>query len=127
MHEISRVLILGTSLNTFVNYSLKASVSRSYCRHCGLLLDRPPWELYMGYVVSVFLTVMLLLVAAIAVLDANALKARAVEIYMASNSPPLLPVLDLRKIGRQVREEIQCPLKEKVRKHHYQTIHFLCE
>ncbi|KAH1021032.1 hypothetical protein HUJ04_010605 [Dendroctonus ponderosae] len=115
LHEISRVLIIGTSLNTFVNYSLKATVSRHYCRFCSALLDRPSWEIVMSYIVNVFLTVMLLLVFAIALLDANTAKAKALAIYMVSNTPPMLPVLDLRQIGRQVRVEFQTSLKEKVK------------
>lgn len=69
----------------------------------------------MSYVVNVFLAVMLLLVFAIALLDANTTKTQALQTYVVSNTPPMLPVLDLRQIGRQVREEIQSSLKEKVK------------
>ncbi|XP_066258230.1 transmembrane protein 131 [Euwallacea similis] len=112
LQEVSRVLIIGTSLNSYVNYSLKATVSRNYCRHCGVLLPRPSWEICMSYVVNVFLTFMLLVVFAVAIMDANSIKAKAVEVYLASNNPSMLPVLDLRKVGRQVREEIQSSLKD---------------
>ncbi|KAL1506829.1 hypothetical protein ABEB36_006119 [Hypothenemus hampei] len=113
LSEISRVLIIGTSLNTFVNYSLKATVSRSYCRQCNLLLERPPWEFLLSYVVNIFLTLMLLIVFVVAVLDSNSIKNKTLEAYIALNTPSMLPVLDLRKIGQQVREEIQSTTKEK--------------
>ncbi|CAG9762867.1 unnamed protein product [Ceutorhynchus assimilis] len=115
LQEITRVLIIGTSINTFVNYSLKATIPRSYCRHCSLLLQRPPWESSMAFAVNIFLAVMLFLVVMVAILDSNTIKNKAIEIYMASNAPPLMPVWDLKKIGKQVREEIQSALKEKAK------------
>lgn len=112
--RVQRTLVISTSLNSYVNYTLYATIPMSYCADCERLIERPPWEIYMSYITIVFMKVMLFLIIFIAVLDAETIKRQAWEVYIASNSPPVLPVLDLRKIGRQVREEIQSSLKEKM-------------
>ncbi|XP_050308013.1 transmembrane protein 131 [Anthonomus grandis grandis] len=112
LHEVSRMLHIQSSLNTCVNYTLKAKVSRSYCRHCSVLQGRPPFEIYMSKLVNMFLVINLILVLTVSVWDANNLKNKTMGIYCTSNNSPPCPVLDLRSIGRQVREEIQSSLKE---------------
>lgn len=116
LQEVSRVLIIGTSLNSFVNYSLKATISRNYCRHCGLLLPRPKFESFMYYSVTAIVISTLMIVFCAAYADTCDFKTKAAAACKASTSPAtMLPVLDLRKIGRQVREEIQSSMKQKAK------------
>lgn len=111
--KVSRTLILTTSLNTFVNYSLYATIPYVYCQACDKIIARPPGELYMSYITIVFMKVMFFLIMFIAVLDAEAIKRQAWDVFITSNAPPMLPVLDLRKIGRQVKDEMQFKDKKK--------------
>ncbi|XP_076273813.1 transmembrane protein 131 isoform X2 [Rhynchophorus ferrugineus] len=107
LSKVSRTLILATSLNAFVNYSLYATIPYAYCHACDRKIERPSWEIRLSYAAIGVMIVMLIVIVFIAFLEAEAIKRQAWDVFITSNAPPVLPVLDLRKIGRQVKEEMQ--------------------
>lgn len=105
--KVTRTLILGTSLNFPVNYTLYTSIPSQYLNACADFIARPPWEVYLSLLTNTLMILMLVVVVFLAVLDAERIKKQAFGELLAQNSSSVQPVLDLRMIGQQTREEIK--------------------
>ncbi|KAG5882529.1 hypothetical protein JTB14_038140 [Gonioctena quinquepunctata] len=105
--KITRTLILGTSLNFPVNYTLYTTIPPSYLNLCSDLIARPTWEIYLSYLTIVSMIILFIIILFIAMIDADRIRRQAIDSLIAPNSPTMQPVLDLRLVGQQIREEIQ--------------------
>ncbi|KAL3266704.1 hypothetical protein HHI36_010866 [Cryptolaemus montrouzieri] len=104
--KVVRSLILQTSCNFHVNYTLQATIPSYYISICSSVIPRPQWEWYLGCFSITVMCVTLILKLVLTVFDAEKIKKQMIDMVLV-NSPSIQPVLDLRLLGQQVREEVQ--------------------
>ncbi|XP_045478910.1 transmembrane protein 131 isoform X2 [Harmonia axyridis] len=104
--KVLRSLVLESSCNSNINYTLQATIPSYYISVCSSMIPRPAWEWYLGYVAAISLSLTLIFGVFIAILDAEKFKRQMYDIILASG-PSVQPVLDLRLVGQQVREEVK--------------------
>ncbi|XP_050511881.1 transmembrane protein 131 isoform X1 [Diabrotica virgifera virgifera] len=107
LSKISRMLQLGTSLNMPVNYTLYTTIPPLYLSLCSDLIARPNWEVYLSYLAVVAMSLLLFIIVSVATLDAERIKRQAMDSFIFPSNSSVQPVLDLRLVGQQIREEIQ--------------------
>uniref|UniRef100_A0A6P7FQJ0 Transmembrane protein 131 n=1 Tax=Diabrotica virgifera virgifera TaxID=50390 RepID=A0A6P7FQJ0_DIAVI len=107
LSKISRMLQLGTSLNMPVNYTLYTTIPPLYLSLCSDLIARPNWEVYLSYLAVVAMSLLLFIIVSVATLDAERIKRQAMDSFIFPSNSAVQPVLDLRLVGQQIREEIQ--------------------
>ncbi|XP_023015828.2 transmembrane protein 131 isoform X1 [Leptinotarsa decemlineata] len=112
--KITRTLILGTSLNIPVNYTLYTTIPSSYLHLCSDLIARPTWEIYLSYLTVLSMGILYIIILFAAMMDADRIRRQAMGSFIAPSSPTIQPVLDLRLVGQQIREEIQSAKTENV-------------
>lgn len=105
--KITRMLILDTSLNFPVNYTLYTTIPASYLNLCADLIMRPTWEIHLSYLTLTFMFLLNIIIVFIAMIDAERIKKQAMGSFVSPTSPSVQPILDLRLVGQQTREEIQ--------------------
>ncbi|KAJ8955300.1 hypothetical protein NQ314_006913 [Rhamnusium bicolor] len=125
--KITRTLILGTSLNIPVNYTLYTTIPATYLNLCAELIMRPTWEIYLSYLTITFMLLIFIIIVLIAVMDAERIKKQAMGSFISPNSPSVQPVLDLRLVGQQTREEIQSTKAEVIVEEEKDEIEDKCE
>lgn len=104
--KVVRTLILESTSNYHINYTLQATVPSYYISLCSGLITRARWEWYVGSVTAIFMTVTLTFTFFMAILDAEKIKKQMIDVIVAT-APSVQPVLDLRLVGQQVREEVK--------------------
>lgn len=107
LSKISRTLILKTSLNIPVNYTLYTTIPPVYLGLCSEIISRPTWETYLSYLTVASMTILLVIILFIAAIDAERIRRQAIGSFILPSSSTVQPVLDLRMVGQQTREEIQ--------------------
>lgn len=107
LSKVTRSLILDTSLNFRVNYTLYTTIPPYYLNLCASLIMRPSWETYLSHISTVFMLVLFGFIALLAVLDAEKIKKQTLRSLVSSNNLSTQPVLDLRLVGQQTRAEIR--------------------
>lgn len=107
LSKISRTLIIATSLNIPVNYTLYTTIPHIYLNMCSDAISRPSWEIYLSYLTVASMTVLLVVIMCIAAIDAERIRRQAIGSFILPSSTSVQPVLDLRLVGQQTREEIQ--------------------
>ncbi|KAK9875598.1 hypothetical protein WA026_009401 [Henosepilachna vigintioctopunctata] len=110
--RVVRSLILKTSCNFNVNYTLQATVPSYYIPICSGAIPRPFWELYAYYFTVTLICIKLVLVLFVAFFDGEKIKAQLIGVVLTC--PTVQPVLDLRLLGQQVRDEVQNTQEEAV-------------
>ncbi|CAH1159345.1 unnamed protein product [Phaedon cochleariae] len=105
--KITRTLILATSLNIPVNYTLYSTITSSFLNACSEVIARPFWEIYLSYLTVGSMCCLLVVIVFVAMIDADRVRRQAMGSFVAPSSPAVQPVLDLRLVGQQIREEIQ--------------------
>lgn len=105
--KVTRMLILGTSLNFPVNYTLFTTFPPQYLNKCSDLILRPFWEIYLSYMTIILMTTIFIIIVSVAIMDADKIKKQAVNLFVSPNTSSVQPVLDLRLVGEQIREEIR--------------------
>lgn len=104
--KISRVLVLHTSLNVPVSYTLVTTVPSYYLSLCSSVLARPTWEMYLYYIAVCLMCFLLVFVVLAPVMDSERILKQALGLVIARNCPSTQPTLDLRLIGQQTRTEM---------------------
>lgn len=112
--KITRMLILDTSLNIPVNYTLYTTIPASYLNLCADLIMRPTWEIHLSYLTLTFMFMLNVIIVFIAMIDAEKIKKQAMGSFISPTSPSVQPILDLRLVGQQTREEIQSSKAEAI-------------
>lgn len=104
--KITRTLILDTSLNLPVNYTLVTTVPSYYLSLCSSVLSRPQWEMYLYYSAISVMCFLLGFVIVIPVMESDRILKQTLGV-MSKQSPTTQPTLDLRLVGTQTRFEIR--------------------
>lgn len=104
--KITRTLILATSLNLPVNYTLVTTVPSYYLSLCSGVLSRPQWEMYLYYSAISVMFFLLGFVIVIPVMESDRILKQTLGV-MCKQSPTTQPTLDLRLVGTQTRFEIR--------------------
>lgn len=105
--KITRTLVLDTSLNFPVNYTLVTTVPSYYLSLCSTVLLRPAWEAYMYYTAVCLMCFLLVFVVLAPVMDSERILKQALGLVITRNCPSTQPTLDLRLVGQQTRTEIR--------------------
>ncbi|XP_060530816.1 transmembrane protein 131 isoform X2 [Cylas formicarius] len=113
LSKVTRTLILGTSLNVMVNYTLYTTIPQAYLNMCAELIPRPHWEVYLSYMAIVFMKILFLIILFLAIIDGENITKQAVDAFLLSSGSTDQPILDLRNVGRQIKEEIQLAKEKK--------------
>ncbi|GJQ77276.1 hypothetical protein Trydic_g20700 [Trypoxylus dichotomus] len=106
LSKITRTLILDTSLNYPVNYTLVTTVPHYYLALCTSVLTRPTWESILYYLVICVMFFSLVFIVVAAILESERIIKLALNV-LSKQSSSIQPTLDLRLIGAQTRSEIQ--------------------
>ncbi|CAH1972997.1 unnamed protein product [Acanthoscelides obtectus] len=107
--KVFRTLILETSLNIQVNYTLHTTIPLAYLDMCIKAIKGPSWESKLSYIASNIMYFVFILCICLAMIDAKRTKKIAITSFALPNGSTVQSVLDLRLVGQQVREEIQSP------------------
>lgn len=105
--KITRTLILITSLHTPVNYTLITTVPYNYLSLCASIITRPPFEIYLYYLIVATLTLSLVIVIILAILDSDRVLKNALATMTKQCNPQQQHTLDLRLVGAQIRTEFK--------------------
>lgn len=103
--KVTRTLILDTSLNFPVNYTLVTTVPSYYLSVCSSAIERPEWEYNMYVLASSIMVFALTIALLVAVMDSDKICQEAVILLSPQNN--VQHTLDLRSIGAQTRQELQ--------------------
>lgn len=107
LSKVTRLLILDTSLNYPVNYTLHTTIPPYYLSLCSSLILRPTWESYLSYITIGFMFLLFIFIVLLAIMDAERIKKQTLSALMTPSSLPAQPVLDLRLVGQQTRAEMR--------------------
>nr|CAH7726090.1 unnamed protein product [Callosobruchus chinensis] len=107
--RVFRTLILETSLNIPVNYTLHTTIPVGYLDMCTKAIKGPSWEIHLSYIAGNIMYFVFILCICLAMVDAKRTRKIAITSFALPNSSTVPSVLDLRLVGQQVREEIQSP------------------
>jgi hypothetical protein len=107
LSKVTRMLILHTSLNYPVNYTLHTTIPPYYLGLCSSLIVRPTWESYLSYITIGFMFLLFIFIVLLALMDAERIKKQTISALMTPSSLAAQPVLDLRLVGQQTRAEIR--------------------
>ncbi|RZB94452.1 hypothetical protein BDFB_002062 [Asbolus verrucosus] len=107
LSKVTRMLVLDTSLNYPVNYTLHTTIPSYYLSLCSSLIMRPTWESYLSYITISFMFLLFIFIVLLAILDSERIKKQTITALMAPSSLATQPVLDLRLVGQQTRAEIR--------------------
>lgn len=105
--KMTRTLVLETSLNVPVSYTLLTTVPSYYLSLCSSVLTRPHWETYLYYTAVCLMCFLLVFVALAPVMESERILKQALGLVIARNCPSTQPTLDLRLVGQQTRSEIR--------------------
>lgn len=115
--KITRSLVLDTSLNFPVNYTLVTTVPSYYLSLCSTVLLRPAWEAYMYYTAVCLMCFLLVFVVLAPVMDSERILKQALGLVITRNCPSTQPTLDLRLVGQQTRTEIRQKVEADLAEH----------
>ncbi|XP_044255531.1 transmembrane protein 131 [Tribolium madens] len=107
LSKVTRILVLDTSLNFPVNYTLHTTIPPYYLGLCSSLIMRPSWESYLSFVAIGFMFLLFVFIVLLAIMDAERIKKQTISALMTPNNLTAQPVLDLRLVGQQTRAEIR--------------------
>lgn len=105
--KITRTLVLETSLNLPVNYTLVTTIPPYYLSLCSTVILRPAWEAYMYYTAVCLMCFLLVFVVLAPVMDSERIIKQALGLVITRSCPSTQPTLDLRLVGQQTRNEIR--------------------
>lgn len=105
--KITRSLMLETSLNFPVNYTLLTTVPSYYLALCSTVLLRPAWEAYLYYTSVCLMCFLLIFVVLAPVMDSERILKQTLGLVITRSCPSTQPTLDLRLVGQQTRSEIR--------------------
>lgn len=105
--KIIRTLVLDTSLNSPVNYTLVTTIPPYYLSLCSTVILRPAWEAYMYYTSVCLMCFLLVFVVLAPVMDSERIIKQAMGLVITRNCPATQHTLDLRLVGQQTRTEIR--------------------
>lgn len=103
LSKIQRTLILHTSLNLPVNYTLITTVPPYFLAPCASVLARPSWEPLLYYACVSLMLFLLFIVVSICFIESDRILKTSIQIRDDVSTQPL----DLRLIGTQTRNEIR--------------------
>lgn len=103
LSKIQRTLILHTSLNLPVNYTLITTVPPYFLAPCASVLARPSWEPLLYYACVSLMLFLLFIVVSICFIESDRILKTSIQIRDDIDTQPL----DLRLIGTQTRNEIR--------------------
>ncbi|VEN50874.1 unnamed protein product [Callosobruchus maculatus] len=107
--RVFRTLILETSLNMPVNYTLYTTIPTGYLDMCTRAIKGPGWELPLSFLTGNTMSFVFFICLCLAVIDAKRTRKMAMSSFGLPSTSIVQTVLDLRLVGQQVREEIQSP------------------
>lgn len=105
--KITRTLVLDTSLNLPVNYTLVTTIPPYYLSLCSTVIMRPAWEAYLYYIAVCLMCFFLVFVVLGPVLESDQILKQALELVITRSCPSTHPTLDLRLVGQQTRTELR--------------------
>lgn len=103
LSKIQRTLILETSLNIPVNYTLVTTLPPYFLAPCASVLARPNWEPFLYYACVGLMTFLLFIVISVCFIESDRILRMSLNIRDDADTQPL----DLRLIGTQTRSEIR--------------------
>lgn len=107
LSKIQRVLILETSLNIPVNYTLVTTLPPYFLAPCSSVLARPTWEPLLYYACVSLMTFLLFIIISVCFIESD----RILRTTLVLREDIITQPLDLRLIGSQTRTEIRTPMK----------------
>lgn len=107
LSKIQRVLILETSLNIPVNYTLVTTLPPYFLAPCSSVLARPTWEPLLYYACVSLMSFLLFIVISVCFIESDRILRTTLIVRDDAETQPL----DLRLIGTQTRNEIRSPIK----------------
>lgn len=107
LSKIQRVLILETSLNVPVNYTLVTTLPPYFLAPCSSVLARPSWEPLLYYACVSLMVFLLFIVVSVCFIESGRILRTTLIVRDDTDTQPL----DLKLIGLQTRNEIRTPIK----------------
>lgn len=108
LSKIQRVLVLETSLNIPVNYTLVTTLPSYFLAPCSSVLARPTWEPLLYYACVSLMSFLLFIIISVCFIESDRILRTTLIIRDHTETQPL----DLRLIGTQTRNEIQMKADE---------------
>lgn len=104
--KITRNLILETSLQIPVNYTLVTTIPPYYLSLCADVLLRPNWEIWLYYCAVSLMLFTFAFILIMPVIESDRILKQAIGAITKSNAAVVQP-LDLKSIGAQTKSEVK--------------------